>query len=168
MAERLADTLQTHPWLVCVHRGAVARYAYATRHRLRGAYRWSVDTSVYVDPAHHRTGVGRGLYTSLLATLVAQGYVTAFAGIALPNPASVALHESMGFAPIGVYRRVGYKLGRWHDVGWWQLVLRDEQTPPREPVPIQSLRHDPQWQSLVGRGTGLVHIDGHRAATSTF
>ncbi len=127
------------PWLVAEDPGVgVVGYAYATRHRTRAAYRWSVDCSVYVAGVTHGQGVGRLLYRDLFPLLRDLGYVRAYAGIALPNPASVRLHESIGFSPVGVYRRVGYKHGAWHDVGWWQLSLRDDDhdsTEPPEPTP---------------------------------
>src|SRR5207248_8841347 len=105
-------------------------------HRERAAYRWAADVSVYVDPKRHRRGYGRALYRDLLALLAAQGLYIACAGVTLPNEASVALHESLGFAPVGIYRRIGYKLGAWWDVGWWQLSLRepDGGAPPAEPT----------------------------------
>src|SRR5262245_20665663 len=97
MARRVVDVTRDHPWLVCEIGGRVAGYAYATKHRVRSAYRWSVDTSVYVDASCRQGGVGRGLYASLFAILAAQGYFNAYAGIALPNAASVGLHEAVGF-----------------------------------------------------------------------
>ena len=109
IARRIGETLPTYPWLVCDIHGEVAGYAYATKHRVRSAYRWSVDTSVYVADTHRKRGVGTGLYASLFAILSEQGYVNAYAGIALPNPGSVGLHESMGFEKLGVYRRVGFE-----------------------------------------------------------
>jgi L-amino acid N-acyltransferase YncA len=121
------------PWLVAVRADAVVGYAYASHHRTRAAYRWAVDCSVYVAPGEHRRGVGRALYGDLLPHLGRLGYVRACAGIALPNPASVRLHESVGFRPVGVYERIGWKQGRWHDVGWWQAQLREPEEPPREP-----------------------------------
>ncbi|HTI35288.1 MAG TPA: GNAT family N-acetyltransferase, partial [Miltoncostaea sp.] len=102
------------------------------------AYRWAAETAVYVDPGHHRRGVGRRLYAALLAQLREQGVRTACAGITLPNPGSVALHESMGFAPVGVFRRVGWKHGAWHDVGWWQIDLGGADGTPPEPRPPNS------------------------------
>jgi phosphinothricin acetyltransferase len=155
VARRIAETTTTHPWLVCERGGQIAGYAYASPHRTRAAYRWSVDTSVYVAPEHQRAGVGRGLYVSLFAILAAQGYCNAFAGIALPNPASMALHESVGFTRIGVYRRVGFKHGAWHDVGWWQLTLRQLETPPTEPIGLASMRERTDWDALVASGEGI-------------
>lgn len=159
MARRLGETLQSYPWLVCDIDGQIAGYAYATRHRVRGAYRWSVDTSVYIKEAHRRRGVGRGLYESLFAILAAQGYFNAYAGISLPNPASVALHESMGFERIGVYRRVGYKLGRWHDVGWWQRTLNEHEKSPKEPSDLGTVSKQPGWERLLARGQSAIRAE---------
>ena len=159
MARRIDETLRSYPWLVCDVNGRTAGYAYATKHRVRGAYQWSVDTSVYIDEAFRRRNVGRGLYTSLFAILAAQGYFNAFAGIALPNPGSVGLHEAMGFEPIGVYRRVGYKLDRWHDVGWWQLTLKPHEGSPRAPLDLDATRRLPGWAELLRRGESLIRAE---------
>jgi L-amino acid N-acyltransferase YncA len=159
MARRIEETLRSYPWLVCDVDGRTAGYAYASRHRVRGAYQWSVDTSVYIAEDHRRRHIGRGLYTSLFAILAAQGYFNAFAGIALPNPASVALHESMGFDPIGVYRRVGFKLDRWHDVGWWQLSLKQHEASPSAPRDIVTVSSRPGWTELLTRGESLVRAE---------
>jgi phosphinothricin acetyltransferase len=156
MARRIHDTLRAYPWLVCEIDGRVAGYAYASAHRVRSAYQWSVDTSVYIDEGHRRCGVGRGLYDSLFAILAAQGYTNAYAGIALPNPASVAMHESVGFERIGVYQGVGYKLGRWCDVGWWQRSLRERPQSPRPPQAMAAVAQQPGWQELLRRGESLV------------
>jgi phosphinothricin acetyltransferase len=123
ISRRIESALERHAWVVCEDRGMVAGYAYATSHRARAAYQWAVDVSVYNQEDYRGRGVGRALYTALFAIVSAQGYRQACAGIALPNEASVALHEAMGFEPVGVYRDIGYKLGAWHSVGWWQLDL---------------------------------------------
>jgi len=137
MRERIASTSRTFPWLVCEDAsGCVNGYAYAGRHRERPAYQWSVDTTVYVREDSRGQGVGKSLYESLLARLVDLGYFQAFAGITLPNAASVALHEAVGFTPLGIYRSVGFKLQAWHDVGWWQRSLRPLAT-PTEPRPFE-------------------------------
>jgi phosphinothricin acetyltransferase len=142
MGERIQATVPTYPWLVLEEAGETLGYAYANRFASRAAYRWSVETSVYVAPGAHGRGIGRALYESLLAVAHLQGYVQALAGIALPNPGSVALHERVGFVPVAVYHRVGWKLGAWHDVGWWQRQLResaDETEEPEEPIPVDRL-----------------------------
>jgi phosphinothricin acetyltransferase len=122
------------PWLVAAYGDQVAGYAYASRFRHRPAYRWSVETSVYVADAYAGRGVGKGLMAELLARLGADGYVMAFAAIALPNPVSERLHESLGFRPVGVFRDVGFKHGGWRDVAWWSKQLRSLPEDPAEPV----------------------------------
>jgi phosphinothricin acetyltransferase len=158
MARRIVDTTRTFPWLVCERDGRVAGYAYASQHRVRAAYRWSVDTAIYVDADCRRSGVGRGLYLSLFAVLDAQGYVNAYAGITLPNPGSVAIHESVGFRAVGVYHRVGYKLGAWHDVGWWERELKPHQEPPAEPLPLGAVLDRSDWGALVAAGEPAIRV----------
>jgi phosphinothricin acetyltransferase len=133
MRRRVEATLCRFPWLVVVDEGGIEGYAYAGPHRERAAYRWSVDVSVYVRAASRGQGVGTALYGVLLGLVRDLGCCNAYAGITLPNPGSVALHERMGFRPVAVYREVGFKLGRWHDVGWWHLGLRPRDTPPLPP-----------------------------------
>lgn len=135
-ARRIEKYAATHQFLVAEEGGEVVGYAYACRWRERSAYDWSVEVSVYVDPAHHGRGVGRALYAELFDRLRAQGFRSAVAGITLPNPASIGLHESMGFEPIGALRDIGWKNGGWHDVGYWQLALApDAEDPPSPPSP---------------------------------
>jgi len=136
MARRIEATLEVYPWLVAAEAGQPLGYAYASQHRTRAAYRWSCDVSVYVAPQAQRKGVGMQLYVRLLDMLAGQGFRNAFAGIALPNTASVGLHERLGFMHLGTYRDVGYKLGAWHDVGWWQKILSDTPGVPDDPVPL--------------------------------
>jgi len=140
-AERIERVSRAHPWLVAEYDGVVAGFAYAAPHRARPAYRWTAETSVYVANRYHRNGVGRQLYEALIELLRRQELRVALAGITQPNAASVALHEALGFEPIGVYRRIGYKAGAWRDVGWWQLFLRaeDDDAPPAEPLRPQRL-----------------------------
>jgi L-amino acid N-acyltransferase YncA len=144
------------PWLVCEHRGELLGYAYASPHRVRAAYQWSVDVSVYIHAQARRSGVGRGLYRSLFALLTLQGFYHAYAGITLPNPASVGLHESLGFQPVGVYRSVGYKLGAWHDVGWWQLALQERVPAPEPPLQPGTVRESAAWRAALA--TGLPYL----------
>ena len=142
MGERINTTLPHHPWLVCEIDRRIAGYAYATAHRTRRAYQWSVDTSAYVHPEWHRRGIGRRLYGALIQLLTAQGYCNAYAGITLPNAASVGLHEAVGFRPLTVYHQVGYKLGAWHDVGWWQRQLAPRAAHPQRPRRLDELTFD--------------------------
>ena len=159
---RVQETTITHPWLVCVCGDAVAGYAYATKHRARAAYQWSVEVSVYVHGSFRRAGVGRGLYTSLFAILAAQGFVHAYAGITLPNESSVALHESLGFRPVGVYRMIGYKAGAWHDVGWWHLTVKEPLASPQPPVLLADIQRQPGWDAMLSAGMPLIRAQGAR------
>jgi len=137
MAARIATVSARYPWLVAELEGEVVGYAYATEHRARAAYRWATETTVYISGCHHRRGLGRALYGALLPLLTRQGLYMACAGITLPNDASVALHEAVGFEPIGVYRGIAFKHGSWWATGWWQLTLREQTagSAPAEPGP---------------------------------
>jgi phosphinothricin acetyltransferase len=156
MGQRIEAISPQYPWRGGERGGGVAGYVYACRHRERAAYRWAVDVTVYVDSAHHRRGLGRALYTSLISMLRQQGYYRAYAGITLPNPASVGVHEAMGFRPVATYSSVGFKLGRWHDVGWWQLALLPPAVDPPEPTPITALRGLPSIAAALAEGERLL------------
>jgi phosphinothricin acetyltransferase len=156
MSDRISDNLTFAPWLVCTDAAHVLGYAYASKHRERAAYRWSVDVSVYVREGRRRGGVGRALYRSLFELLRLQGFYAAHAGIALPNDASVRLHEALGFRPVGVYPQVGFKLGRWHDTGWWQLPLRERTGEPAPTLSIEALRHSPGFAAAISAGEALL------------
>jgi L-amino acid N-acyltransferase YncA len=135
-AERIAEIAADYPWLVAERDGQVVGYAYACPHRYRPAYRWAVEVSVYVAAGQARRGSGRALYAELLRRLRRQRFHVACAGITLPNEASVALHEQLGFELVGVYRRIGWKDGSWRDVGWWQRELQPaDGSRPAEPLP---------------------------------
>ena len=140
MGMRMRQTLARTPWLVAENDdGAVVGYAYAGPHHQRPGYRWAVNISVYVDEGARGRGIGRRLYDELLRILRRQEFVNVYAGITLPNPASVALHEAIGMRRIGVYERVGFKLGAWHDVAWYGLRLTDPRGVPPEPIPLPDL-----------------------------
>lgn len=139
MLVKLLAGIQTYPWLVEEHNGEVRGYAYGGVHRGRPAYRWSVETTIYLAEDARGQGLGKRLYTDLIATLKRQGFRSAFAGIALPNPASVALHERVGFTSFGVFSAVGFKLGAWRDVGWWRLGLNESGEPLPDPIPFSKL-----------------------------
>ena len=156
MRGRLAKVLGCYPWLLCEDGGELLGYAYATRHREWAAYRWSVDTTIYVRQGRQRRGVGRALYTSLLAVLPLQGYVNAYAGVTLPNPASVGLHEAMGFQSVGVYKQVGFKCGAWHDVARFQRHLQPPPAEPPPPRPLEEARHTAEWAEALHGGLRLL------------
>ncbi len=136
MARRIDAVLERTPWLVFEADGRVIGYAYAAPHQDRPGYRWSVNISVYVADGHRGRGIGRALYDELIERVRRQGYVNAYAGIALPNPASVALHEAIGMRRIGVYERVGFKFGQWHDVAWYGMRLAEPAGHPADPGPV--------------------------------
>jgi L-amino acid N-acyltransferase YncA len=124
IAQRIADVQAAGlPWLVAEQDGVIAGYAYATKWRVRNAYRFSAESSVYLSPAHAGNGIGTTLYRALLDRLRDGGYHLAIGGIALPNAASIALHEKLGFEKVAQFREVGFKFDRWTDVGYWQLAL---------------------------------------------
>lgn len=155
MRRRMGRVLKNFPWLICERGGEVAGYVYAGAHRERAAYRWSVDVAVYIHSSHRRRGVGSGLYTALFDLLKEQGYVNLIAGVTLPNPASVGLHESMGFEPIGVYKHIGFKTGAWHDVVWYQLLLQPLARRPSEPRDWRKLKSS-QIERALRAGEKLI------------
>jgi L-amino acid N-acyltransferase YncA len=147
MAQRIAKVLALHPWLVATvadrdGNDQVVGYAYASPHRDRAAYRWSVDVAAYLDARFHRRGIAKRLYAALCTLLKMQRIVNAFGLISLPNAASAALHESCGFVRCATETRVGYKFDAWHDVGMWQKALQTGAAAPVEPVPFTSLPAD--------------------------
>ncbi len=138
--DRIERTLERYPWLVAEADGRILSYAHASARSDRPAYRWSVDVSVYVREGHREAGLGGRLLDALLDVLRLQGYYTAYAVIALPNPASVGLFEAAGFERVGRYDGVGHKLGAWHDVGHWGLRLAPLPDAPAEPDPPAAVR----------------------------
>jgi L-amino acid N-acyltransferase YncA len=132
MAERIAAAQRTHAWLVLEDDGRVVGYAYGGPYRSREAWRWSCETSVYLETGRRRGGGGRALYTALLDRLAARGYRTAIGVMTLPNDASEGLHRAMGFAAVGVHPRIGWKFGAWHDVAFAQRALGPEDAAPTE------------------------------------
>lgn len=156
MRERISSITANYPWLAAEIDGKVVGYVYASRHHERAAYRWSVDVAVYIAPGQQRSGLGRVLYEALFTILRAQGFFKAFAGITLPNPASVGLHEALGFCPAGVLRGVGHKLGRWLDVGWWQLNLQAERNAAADPLPFRLFLSDPAIPAALAEGSNRL------------
>jgi L-amino acid N-acyltransferase YncA len=155
--DRITATLSKGlPWLVCVEAGRVVGYTYASQHRTRAAYRWSVEVSVYVDTLAQRRGIGRALYTSLFAVLALQGFQNAYAGATLPNAASVALHTAVGFREIGVYPNVGFKHGAWHDVIWWYRDLGDHPAVPPLPLTLAEAEATIAWHGALAAGLPMV------------
>jgi L-amino acid N-acyltransferase YncA len=158
MAARIQKITTQYPWLVLESDGVVAGYVYASQHRDRVAYQWSVDVTAYTHPNYRRRGVGKALYTSLFELLSHQGYYKAHAGIALPNPGSIGLHEALGMTLVGIYKGVGFKLDAWHDVAWYQGPLQPQQPDPARPIPITALLNTPQFDQALA--SGLAYYRG--------
>ncbi|MEM8560133.1 MAG: arsinothricin resistance N-acetyltransferase ArsN1 family B [Bacteroidota bacterium] len=152
IAERINQTMTRFPWLVAEDAGEIAGYAYASPHRGRAAYRWSVEVSIYVHARCRRRGLGRALYGTLLPVLAAQGFVTAWAGVTLPNDASEALHRTVGFEEVGTYERVGFKHGVWRDTRWYRYALRPPPDTPTEPIPLPTFTETEAWPRLLDTG----------------
>lgn len=144
--ERLVAFSKDHAFLVCLKEDAVAGYAYAGPQRVRAAYQWNTEVSVYVHPDHHRKGIARALYGALLEILTSMGFVNALAGMTMPNPGSEGFHESMGFREVGLYPGIGHKFGRWHDVRWTLLKLLDTENP----APLRKLE-DVEWKGILAK-----------------
>jgi phosphinothricin acetyltransferase len=158
MARRVERLSVRTPWLVCEHGGAVVGYAYAGPHRDRPAYQWSVEVSAYVHDDLHRRGVARALYVSLFAALVVQGFANAYAGITLPNAASVGFHLAMGFTPSGTFHRVGYKFGQWHDVMWLERALMAHTGEPPVPRPLPEIEDTAALRDALAAGEAMVRL----------
>jgi L-amino acid N-acyltransferase YncA len=156
MEERIAKIGEHYPWFICQNGTELAGFAYAGPHGDRAAYRWAVDIAVYVAAGFRGLRVGTALYTSLLGVLKIQGFDKAYAGITVPNPASVALHKSFGFEPVGTYRNAGFKAGSWHDVSWWELTLRSPDRPPSEPISIPNVMHREEYFEAIDRGVKVL------------
>jgi L-amino acid N-acyltransferase YncA len=138
-AERIRIYLINWPWLVCEVDGIIAGYAYATRHRERTAYQWCVESSIYIHDDFQRTGIAKALYIALFEILKKQGFRNVYAVINLPNDKSVKFHETCGFSYFATYEKVGYKLGKWKNVGWWQLSINDYGDEPAAPIKFSEL-----------------------------
>ena len=151
MRSRIQAVGAERPWIV-LEDDDIVGYAYAAPHHERAAYRWSVSTAIYVSTAHHRRGAGRALYMALFELLRALGYHNATAGITLPNAASIRLHEAFGFSLIGIYRNIGYKLGEWRDVAWYQATIQPPSVEPGTPKSIRELAGTAAWDEAVARG----------------
>ncbi len=156
-AGRIESYLKEWPWLVCDIGGTIAGYAYASRYRERVAYQWSVECSVYIHDDYMQSGIAKSLYTALMEILKLQGYRNVYAVINLPNDRSVAFHEKMGFCYFATYEQVGYKLGRWKNVGWWRLILNDFDNEPAPPVPF-AIMEKTSLPGIFSRAEALLHL----------
>lgn len=138
-AGRIETISERYPYLVCELEGETVGFAYASAHRERSAYMWNAELSVYIDKSHCRLGIGHSFYSALIEILKLQNIQTVYGGVAVPNENSEWLHKSLGFEAAGVYRKTGFKLGRWHDVVWYEKQIGSHTTPPRAVVPISEI-----------------------------
>ncbi len=158
MSERITAVERKHPWLVCTIDSEVAGYVYASPHKARPAYCWSVDVAIYTDAAFRRRRLGTALYTSLFECLRLQGVYNAYAGITVPNDASIGLHEALGFQLVGLYNNVGFKCGAWRDVGWWHLKLQEYSNNPVAPMDLEAACALPQWEAAISAGVAELRL----------
>jgi len=140
--KRIADYLINWPWVVCEIDGVIAGYAYGAKYRERTAYQWCIESSIYIHDNFQKRNIGKTLYTALIEILKQQGYRNVYAVINLPNDKSVQFHESCGFTYFATYEKVGYKLGKWKNVGWWQLVINEFGMEPDAPIKFSELNKE--------------------------
>ncbi|NBC67091.1 MAG: GNAT family N-acetyltransferase [Bacteroidetes bacterium] len=141
MANKIHSTIETYPWIVAENDELITGYSYATHHRSREAYQWSVEPSIYVRQGYKKSGIATQLYQSLFEVLRLQGYFKAIAIITMPNRASIEFHKKMGFSNIGTIHKAGYKFNQWHDTSWWEYQLQDKNKKrPEEIKPFNEFR----------------------------
>lgn len=148
---RIRTHTADYPWLVCESEGELLGYAYGCRHRYRTAYQWSPESAIYLAAGAQGRGIGKALYQTLFDLLSLQGYFTVYGGVALPNEKSEALHRACGFEVIGDFKKVGYKLGQWHDVRWFQLALQEYVKEPAAPLNWEQAQALPEFHALMLR-----------------
>lgn len=149
--QRIRTNTEEYPWLVCECNNKIVGYAYASKHRYRTAYQWSPESTIYLSPEVHGKGIARILYETLFALLRLQGYFNVYAGVALPNDKSVGFHRSVGFEEIGIFKKVGYKLGNWHDTHWFQLHLTEHVLNPATPKKIAEVENDAAFREVISK-----------------
>ena len=155
-SKRISDIVESSPWLVCEIDGEIIGYAYASKHRERAAYRWSVDVTVYINPQYHRKHIATALYTALIELLKLQGYYCAYAGVSLPNLKSEEFHKSFGFNPVGVFHNVGYKFDEWRDVKWFELALSDYSKNPFNPKTINEMIDTKEYENIINNAINII------------
>ena len=138
-----------YPWLVYLHNGKVKGYAYGSIHRSKTAYQWSPESTIYLSSEAQGNGIGRILYETLFSLMRLQGYINVFAGVSLPNEQSESFQKSLGFEEIGVFKNIGYKLGKWHDTRWFQLHLAGHFDEPGQLKTITEIENEPAFQKIL-------------------
>ncbi|MBI5916263.1 MAG: N-acetyltransferase [Bacteroidetes bacterium] len=147
--QRIKTHTAEYPWLVCLQGDKIIGFAYASKHRYRTAYQWSPESTVYLSPEVHRKGIARILYATLFSMLRYQGYFNVYAGVGLPNEKSVGFHKAAGFEEIGIFRKVGYKHGHWHDTHWFQLHLAEHIQHPPIPKKMKEVENEVGFQAIL-------------------
>ncbi|MBI3233042.1 MAG: N-acetyltransferase, partial [Bacteroidetes bacterium] len=147
--ERIKTNTSNYPWLVCSCDNKIIGFAYGSTHRYRTAYQWSPESTIYIAPDFHTKGIGRILYETLFSLLKLQGYYNVFAGVALPNEKSIGFHLAIGFEEIGIFKKVGYKHGNWHDTHWFQLNLTKNILNPSTPKSLNEVAASSTFQTLL-------------------
>ncbi|MBC8047367.1 MAG: N-acetyltransferase [Fimbriimonadaceae bacterium] len=147
--QRIKTITAEYPWLVCSQGNKIIGYAYAGKHRYRTAYQWSPESTVYLSPEVHRKGIARILYETLFSILRLQGYFNVYAGIGLPNEKSVRFHKALGFEEIGIFKKVGYKFGNWHDTQWFQFNLIKHIENPPVPKTIKEIENNSDFKTIL-------------------
>lgn len=153
--KRIVSNLETRPWLVCELDDRITGYAYASSHRERKGYQWCVEVSVYIHENFYRYGIAHALYTALFDILKCQGYVNAYAVITLPNEKSISFHKKFGFEDLTTYPKIGYKLGKWHDVGWMQYEINPHEPDPPDPIKFPAIDRS-AIESILEKGSKLI------------
>ena len=158
-AEKIQHIIADFPWLVCEINGEIIGYVYASKHREKTAYQWSAESTVYLSSNYHRKGIAKILYETLFALLKLQGYVNVYAGVTLPNEKSEGFHLAQGFEVIGNFTKIGYKLGKWRDVRWYQLHLNAHAENPPLPKKIGEVLHNAEFQVIMAKANLRLNIN---------
>ena len=153
--KRINSNLAERPWLVCEIDNEIAGYAYAGKHRDRKGYQWCTEPSVYISEKYYGFGIANALYSALFDILRIQGYVNAYAVITLPNERSIAFHKRFGFDHLTVYKKIGYKLGQWHDVGWMQYQIEPHKLGPADPIKLPQIDRA-LIDAILARASALI------------
>jgi L-amino acid N-acyltransferase YncA len=155
--ERIMKIASHYPILVCTHNGEVAGYAYGSIHRVKTAYQWSAESTIYVDEKYHGSPVARTLYHALLSVLELQGFVNVYAAVTVPNAKSERFHLAMGFAEIGVFEKIGFKLGKWHDLKFFEMYLVEHPANPTPPVSTGEVKDMTEFQEIIAKANQALN-----------
>lgn len=158
MWQRIQTIQNDHPYLVCTIDGEVAGYAYYSPYRSRASYRWAKEISVYINEKYYKRRLGQALYSVLFELARAQGLYTMLAIITIPNMQSIYFHEKLGFVKCAEYKNIGFKMGKWQTVGWWQLELFDEKKEPGEIVPLEKIISGGKYFAAIERAQSQIQL----------